>query len=132
MYYRLRFRRKSSTPKPLQQAAKTWIEGLENRLLLAGNGLAGVYYNSADLSGSPVAARVDPTVNFIWSGSPAAKVNADNFSVRWSGQVVSRYSGLYTFLTSSDDGVRLTVNGKQIINNWTKHAATINTGTITL
>ena len=36
-------------------------------------------------------------------------------------------TGSYTFQTLSDDGVRLWVNGTQVINNWTGHAPTVDT-----
>ena len=56
--------------------------------------------------------RIDPTVDFDWgTGSPAAAIGADTFSVRWTGQVQAPFSGTYTFYTVSDDGVRLWVNG---------------------
>ena len=54
------------------------------------------------------------------------------FSVRWSGYVGVPKTGTYTFTTVSDDGVRLFVNDKSIIDNWTNHAATENSGTATL
>jgi len=43
------------------------------------------------------------------------------YSVRWTGQVEPRYSDTYTFYTHSDDGIRLSVNGKLLINDWTTH-----------
>ena len=43
-----------------------------------------------------------------------------------------RFDGTYTFTTVSDDGVRLWVNGQEIINNWTYHGPATDTGTITL
>ena len=43
---------------------------------------------------------------------------SDNFSVRWEGQVKIDESSKYTFYTISDDGVRLFIDGKNIINNW--------------
>ena len=49
-------------------------------------------------------------------------MQADNFSVRWSGQVLAPVTGTYTFTTTSDDGVRLYVNGQLLIDNWTDHA----------
>ena len=97
-----------------------------------GNGLSATYYNNMDFTGTTVA-RVDPTVDFAWgSGSPAAAIGADTFSARWTGQVEAQFTGTYTFYTVSDDGVRLWVNGQQIINNWTDHAPTENSGTIAL
>jgi hypothetical protein len=59
-------------------------------------------------------------------------VNLNNFSVRWTGQVQPRSSGNYTFTTVSDDGVRMWVNGNQIINNWQDQAPTESSGTVTL
>lgn len=98
----------------------------------AGTGLAATYYDNIDFTGATVS-RTDPTVNFDWgSGAPATGIGVDTFSVRWNGQVQPRYSQTYTFYTNSDDGVRLWVNGQQIINNWTDHSPTENSGTIAL
>lgn len=83
--------------------------------------------------------RVDPTIDFNWARqSPLTTVpsqgqfSADNFSVRWRGQVRSRFSETYTFRTISDDGVRLWVGGKKIIENWTDHAVATDAGQIRL
>ena len=97
-----------------------------------GNGLSATYYDNMDLTGATVT-RVDPTIDFSWgTGVPAAGIGADTFSVRWTGQVQPQFTGTYTFYTVSDDGVRLWVNGQQIVNNWTDHAPTENSGTIAL
>ncbi len=97
-----------------------------------GTGLAAAYYDNADFTGTSVS-RLDPTVNFDWaSGSPATGIGADTFSARWTGQVTVPASGTWTFTTTSDDGIRLWVDGVQIINNWTNHGPTDNSGTITL
>jgi hypothetical protein len=82
---------------------------------------------------APVVARVDETVNFDWAlKSPHPQLAADNYSVRWEGQVIPKFSERYTFYTQSDDGVRLWVNGVQLVNNWTVHALTENSGGIVL
>jgi glucose/arabinose dehydrogenase len=97
-----------------------------------GTGLKAEYYDNDDLTNLKLT-RTDATVNFDWgTGSPDATIGADTFSVRWSGQVQPQYSETYTFYTTSDDGIRLWVNGQKIIDNWTDHAATENSGTITL
>ncbi len=41
-------------------------------------------------------------------------------------------AGTWTFSTLSDDGIRVTVDDKPVINNWTWHGPTRNTGEITL
>src|SRR5688500_19922919 len=60
----------------------------------------------------------------------ALPIYGDQFSVRWSGKVTPLYTGNYTFITRSDDGVRLFVNNQRVIDNWAKHAVTENTGVI--
>ena len=98
----------------------------------AQEGLRGEYFNNVNLAGTPVV-RIDPQVNFDWQqGSPITNVGPERFSVRWTGQVVPLHSELYTFYTVSDDGVRLWVNGERIINNWTPHLPTTDTGSTLL
>jgi glucose/arabinose dehydrogenase len=97
-----------------------------------GTGLSATYYNNLNFSGSTVT-RLDRTVNFTWgSGAPASGLAANTFSVRWVGQVSPPSTGVYTFYTVSDDGVRLWVNGRQLVNRWTNHSAIEDRGTITL
>ena len=97
-----------------------------------GTGLYGEYFDNKDLTSRKLS-RTDPTVNFDWGGgSPDAAIGADTFSARWTGWVHAPVSGSYTFYTSSDDGVRLWVNNQLIVNNWTDHGVTENSGVITL
>jgi hypothetical protein len=117
---------------------RSLIESLEVRQLLSaavvgtGNGLLGQYYDNQDFTDLKIT-RVDPKVAFDWSSSsPDPAINTEHYSVRWTGQVQAEYSQKYTFYTISDDGVRLWVNGKLLIDNWTDHAATQNSGTIAL
>ncbi|HTE12028.1 MAG TPA: PA14 domain-containing protein, partial [Chitinophagaceae bacterium] len=100
-----------------------------------GTGLQGTYYNFLNFIGPPALKRIDPTVNNDYgSASPApGTINADNYSVRWSGQVKPQFSETYTFYAITDDGVRLWVNGVLLIDNWVDQlVATERSGTITL
>jgi hypothetical protein len=91
-----------------------------------GTGLVGQYFANATLSGASVLTRTE-AVNFDWgTGSPGTGVPIDSFSVRWTGQLSVPTSGSYVFQTLSDDGVRLYLNGAQLINNWTDHGTTTN------
>lgn len=95
-------------------------------------GLQGIYYDNLNFT-NPKVTRIDPTIDFTWGGgAPTTALGADTFSVRWSGFVQPRYTESYTFYTLSDDGVRLTVNGQRIIDNWTDHAVAEDRGTINL
>lgn len=96
-----------------------------------GTGLQAEYYSGTSFN-NKVLTRTEG-VNFNWATSaPDASVGADTFSVRWTGQIQAQYSENYTFYSVSDDGVRVWVDGKLIIDNWTLHAATENSGTISL
>ena len=55
-----------------------------------------------------------------------------HFSTRVTGYVKPLYSQTYTFYSTSDDGQRLWVNGTQLINDWTTHGMTQQSGTIAL
>lgn len=97
-----------------------------------GTGLTGAYYNNSNF-GAHVVTRTDATVNFNWgTGTPDSRIAPDTFSVRWTGQVQPQYSQTHTFYVTSDDGVRLWVNNQLVINNWTDHPPTENSGTIPL
>lgn len=97
-----------------------------------GIGLTGTYFDNLGFTGA-ARTRLDATVSFDWAGgAPAPGMGADTFSVRWSGQVRATVTGLHTFYTQSDDGVRLWVNGALLVDNWTDHAPTENQGSIQL
>ncbi|MFZ2147682.1 MAG: PA14 domain-containing protein [Sedimentisphaerales bacterium] len=99
----------------------------------AGGGMRGDYYRGMNFV-NLVMTRIDPRIDFNWGdpGSPDASVGDDNFSARWSGEVEAAFTETYTFYTNSDDGVRLWVDGQQLVDNWTDHSATENSGTIDL
>ena len=98
----------------------------------AGSGLLVEYFDNSDFTG-PRMTRVDAAINFDWgNGQPDPGLDADTFSVRWTGKVQAQFSETYTFYTTSDDGVRLWVNNQLLINNWTDHAPTENSATIAL
>jgi len=113
------------------RAPSTGSDEGSSAALSTGNGLQGQYFSGMAFN-TPVLTRTDPTVNFTWASSPGTGVPSDQFSVRWTGQVEALYSEVYTFYTQSDDGVRLWVNGQQLVNNWTDHASVENSGTIAL
>jgi hypothetical protein len=97
-----------------------------------GDGLRGQYFGTVNFTGA-VATRVDSTVDFDWGGAaPLAGMPVNEFSVRWTGLVEAPSGGTFTFYTVSDDGVRLWVNGALVIDNWTDHPPTENSGTVVL
>ncbi|MEH1854499.1 MAG: PA14 domain-containing protein, partial [Nostoc sp.] len=113
-------------------ASNSIVSRASASVLSQGNGLTGQYYDNIDFTNLKQT-RTDPTVNFNWGdGSPDPSVGADTFSVRWTGQVEAKYSETYNFYTTADDGVRLSVNGVQLINKFTDQSATEYSGSIAL
>jgi len=95
-------------------------------------GLKGEYFSGMNFN-TLLLTRVDDTVNFDWgTGSPAPQVPSNNFSVRWTGFIIIEVAGSYTFWTNSDDGVRLKIGENTVIQNWTDHSPTWNSGSIVL
>ncbi len=90
-------------PNPLTAADTTWLVE---------------YFNNTALSGSPVTFYQEAEINHDWNtGAPAAGVNADNFSARWT-RVVNFSGGTYRFTATMDDGMRVYVDNVLLINAW--------------
>lgn len=97
-----------------------------------GSGLMGSYYNGQNFD-SFVHQHLDPVVDFDWgTGVPHSGVGNDNFSVRWEGYVLPPVDETYTFLTTTDDGARLWVDGQLLVDEWVDQSATTHSGTIAL
>ncbi len=87
------------------------------------HGLRAEYFSNETLEGKPAFSRVDTSVDFNWAGaSPAPGVPGDHFSVRWTGDFRAPASGDYIFNLTSDDGSRMYLDGKLIIDNWGPHS----------
>ena len=97
-----------------------------------GTGLTGEFYDGIDFS-TFLFTRTDASIDFDWgAGAPDPSTGADAFSIRWSGLLDPQHSETYTFTTNSDDGVRLWVDGRLLVDNWTDHGATLDSGTLAL
>ncbi len=96
-----------------------------------GGGIKGEYFNGMTPGGVPAAARIETKVDFTWpdstvmgEGSPDAAVGTNQFSCMWTADLEIAVADTYTFVTTTDDGVRLYLNDQLIIDNWTDHSAT--------
>lgn len=61
-----------------------------------------------------------------------SNTGATPFAARWSGEIQSGAAGLTTFFLESDDGSRLFVDDKLVINSWRDQGATETSGTMEL
>jgi hypothetical protein len=92
-----------------------------NRKTGTGTGLLATYYDSA--SGHSVT-RVDPQVDFDWGlESPLEGFASDYFSARWEGWLEAASDELYALDVLTDDGSRLWLDGKLLIDAWSDRAA---------
>jgi len=108
-------------------SAKLWWEGGDTY-----PDWEGEYFNNRDMEGSPTFTRNDVEINFDWgTGSPGTDLAADNFSVRWT-RTLYLSAGNYRFTTTTDDGVRLWVDGHIIIDEWYEQPPTSHSGDIYL
>jgi len=84
------------------------------------HGLNASYFTNLNLKGKPFSTGVDTSINFVWPGNnlPLPETVADSFSVRWSGYIIAPRSGIYRLALSSDDGSKLYIEGKRVIDNW--------------
>ena len=86
-------------------------------------GLKGEYFQGRALEGEPII-RQDKDVNFNWENGPIAGIGKLNYSVRWTGHFHADSSDDYAFHVSSDDGSRLYIDDKLIIDDWAIHPST--------
>ncbi len=89
------------------------------------HGLRGEYFSNVNLSGQPTLVRLDKQINFDWGGGPPDSTMApDRFSVRWTGTLIPTTTNVYKMSITTDDGVRLYIDGKLIVDSWVDRAPT--------
>jgi len=95
--------------------------------------LTAEFYNGIEFD-TLVSTDLREKIDFDWNDgvSRPKGVNQHYYSIRFSGEIETKESGLFTFLTTSNDGIRVVIDGKIIIENWTPHGATVDMGEIEL
>jgi beta-glucosidase len=94
-------------------------------------GLRGEYFRGRNPGGAPVMTRIDSRIAFRWDrGAPTddavargelANENAlagDDFSVRWTGQLLPPESGRYELVVGANDGFRLFLEDREVLGGW--------------
>ena len=95
-------------------------------------GLKAEYFDNTKLQGTPKV-RKEEWINFEPANqAPDPFLPKSPLSVRWTGKLRPTVTGQYTFSFTSDDGCRLSVDGKMLIDAWRGHAVRTDTATIYL
>lgn len=94
------------------------------------------YFPNTALAGGPVLQRCETgPIDYYWMGSEGspdpARLPVDGFSARWTATLPFA-GGTARFITFTDDGVRVFVNGRKVIDNWTDHPITMDTASVPL
>ena len=123
-------------PAPVLPIGQTWRqEALKAAVLDTAAlepGLVGHYFTGIALD-APAVTRVDEETRFdwgvgpVWPGGPA-----DGVSARWTGWLRIPETGFHAFRMASDDGARLIIDGRPVIENWPARGLTIEMGRCTL
>ncbi|MEW5993063.1 MAG: PA14 domain-containing protein [Candidatus Zixiibacteriota bacterium] len=106
---------------PLNLAQGEFMGGAMRPILTAtptvSAGLAGLYFGDALHSSATVARANDTTVNFSWPGASPPGIAAP-FSVRWTGVLKPSTTDTYLLRVNSDDGARVWLDGKLVIDDY--------------
>ncbi len=98
-------------------------------------GLKGDYSKFTTLTVPPiyVLSRIDPRINFDWgTNMPDAALGQDLYQVKWKGRIRIPQADTYTFYTTTDDGVKLWVNNRILVDGWQNGASLERSGSIYL
>ena len=86
-------------------------------------GVQGEYWDNNRLDGTPTLVRTDPAVDFQWTlNSPARGIPYDWYSARWTGTLTAPPGGVRRLGVEGNDGYRLFLDGKLLIDNWVKQS----------
>ena len=94
-------------------------------------GLRGEYFKGMELKAPAFVTRVDKDVNFEFA-EPAPGMAAQNFSVRWTGFLKPQEGGVYNVGMTGDDGYRVWLDGKLLVEDWGPHGPSTKTARMTL
>jgi beta-glucosidase len=86
-------------------------------------GLRGEYFDNNRLAGAPRLVRIDERMDFRWTlNSPGRGIPFDWYSARWTGSLMAPAAGVRRIGVEGNDGYRLFLDGRVVIDNWRKQS----------
>ena len=92
-------------------------------------GLRAEFFADKSLQGAPTLTRTDAQIDY---NVPIVGLNTQRYGARWTGTFTPRKSGATQFLFRADDGARLFVDDKLVIDHWIDSGANMQTATVDL
>lgn len=85
-------------------------------------GLLGEYYANSAFSGAPAYSQVNSRLSFAWTlfSPDEKKLPYDSYSIRWTGNITSPVDGTYNIGVTGNDGYRIYIDNKLVVDNWKK------------
>ncbi len=84
-----------------------------------GHGFLAEYFTNEKLEGQPGLVQVEEGINIFDQPSPLPGSRREHYSARWTAKLAAPVSGQYTFTFAGDDGYRLFIDDKPLIDEWT-------------
>jgi len=112
-----------------------YTRGIENGVPIPASALKlqAEYFANRNLKGKPALVRPEEQIQADWNTNvPAPGVARTNFSVRWTGTLTAPMSGRYMLSLTADDGSRLILDGKTLIDHWFEGVGSPQTVDVTL
>lgn len=106
--------------------------GLLVQQVWAQSGLRGDYYIGTNFE-QKAFSRIDPAISFNWDRrSPGKGLSRSYYSIRWQGKLLAPTTGAYEFFAKVNDGIRVWVGNKRVLDSWQLNSYKHYTGTIAL
>lgn len=87
------------------------------------SGLQASYFTNIALSGKPASTKTVESVDFLWTlSSPDPAIPQQFYSARWNGKITSPKSGRYKVGLDGNDGFRMFIDDKLVIDRWMKQS----------
>jgi parallel beta-helix repeat protein len=122
------------TPSSQENASKpsSLTETTDFQANAIGNGLNAEYFSSINFTG-PSLKKLVPNINFDFGATaPIPGIDANIFSIRFTGEISAAKSGTYTFFVTGTDGSRLSINNKIVLEDYSDHLPRMVSGSLVL
>jgi len=103
-----------------------FLANLDINKFSAKQGLLAHYYNNIYLEEPAAVEKIEGKINFVWGSFKPHKEIKGEFSVRWEGRIKIDKSDNYNFYILIDEGVRLFLDEKVILDTWSAHTRIMN------